>query len=140
MEISKIDSLVEKSSVLLSKCIISAPDFVELNAIGSILHSYYNGIESIFNLIYKSLYGKTLSGNTWHSDLFAEMFSQTDMHEPILPQNLFGTLKEYLGFRHVFRHSYGYELDWNKLSPLFSNLKENWNEVKNELKKFLNKS
>lgn len=28
--------------------------------------------------------------------------------------------KDYLGFRHVFRHSYGYELDWLRLNPLFS--------------------
>ncbi len=33
LEISKIDSLVEKASVLLSKCKIIESDFVELNAI-----------------------------------------------------------------------------------------------------------
>ncbi len=137
IEISKIDSLVEKSSVLLSKCKIEEPDFVELNAIGSILHSYYNGVESIFNLIYKALYEKTLSGHTWHSDLFSDMFSSTDKHEPILSQELFTTLKEYLGFRHVFRHSYGYELDWTKLNPLFSNFADNWRGVKNCFKQFL---
>lgn len=130
LEISKIDSLVEKSSVLLAKCKSQEPDFIELNAIGSILHSYYSGIESIFNLIYKSSYGKTLSGNMWHSDLFTDMFSKTDKHDPILPQELFSPLKEYLGFRHVFRHAYGYELDWNRLKPLFSELVDNWNAVK----------
>lgn len=96
------------------------PDFVELNAIGSILHSYYCGIGSIFNLIYKSTYGKTLSGNAWHSELFTDMFAKTEKHEPVLPQELFQPLKEYLGFRHVFRHSYGYELDWQRLKPLSS--------------------
>ncbi len=137
LEISKIDKLIEKSSVLLSKCSIAEPDFVELNAIGSILHSYYCGIESIFNMIYKSIYAKTLSGNTWHSDLLADMFEKTDKHNPILPQKLFQPLKEYLGFRHVFRHAYGYELNWERLKPLFSILTENWNEVKDNLNKYL---
>ena len=114
--------LIEKSSVLLLKCNVTKPDFVELNAIGSILHSYYCGIESIFNLIYKSTYGKTLSGNTWHSDLFTDMFKKTEKHEAVLQKELFAPLKEYLGFRHVFRHAYGYELDWNRLKPLFSTL------------------
>ena len=139
LEISKIDRLIEKSSVLLSKCNVTEPDFVELNAIGSILHSYYCGIESIFNLIYKSTYGKTLSGNTWHSDLFTDMFEKTEKHEPVLPQELFQSLKEYLGFRHVFRHAYGYELDWNRLKPLFSTLAENWNSVKYSLNEFAGK-
>ena len=85
LEISKIDTLIDKSSILLTKCKITEPDFVELNAIGSILHSYYCGIESVFNLIYKMYYGKTLSGNTWHSELFTDMFRQTEKHEPILP-------------------------------------------------------
>lgn len=39
LEIEKIDSLIEKSSVLLTKCSILEPDFIELNAIGSVLHS-----------------------------------------------------------------------------------------------------
>jgi len=39
MEISKIDILVKKSTLLLEKCKINAPDFFDLNAIGSILHS-----------------------------------------------------------------------------------------------------
>lgn len=121
LEISKIDTLVEKSSLLLSKCKISESDFVELNAIGSILHSYYSDVESIFNLIYKSSYAKTLSGNMWHSELFSP-------------------LKEYLGFRHVFRHAYDYELDWTRLKPLFSELTENWQSVKECLTKFIETS
>ena len=137
LEISKIDNLIEKTSVLLSKSKIQEPDFIELNAIGSILHSYYNGIESIFNMIYKATYGKTLSGTMWHSDLFNDMFEKTDKHEPILSKDLMPSLKEYLGFRHVFRHAYGYDLDWNKLCPLFSGLTENWGNVKTEINKFL---
>ena len=116
---------------------MAEPDFVELNAIGSILHSYYCGLESIFNLIYKSIYTKTLSGNTWHSDLLADMFEKNDKHIQILSDELFQPLKEYLGFRHVFRHAYGYELDWKRLKPLFSILTDNWTEVKNCFNKFI---
>jgi len=53
-EISQIDELIEKSSVLLQKCILQEPDFIELNAAGAILHSYYNGLENIFLLIRKT--------------------------------------------------------------------------------------
>ncbi len=130
LEISKIDTLVEKSSLMLAKCAVQEPDFYDVNAIGSILHSYYNGLESIFNLIYKSFVSTPLSGNMWHSDLFAAMFAETESHPPVLPQELFLSTKQYLGFRHVFRHSYGYELDWERLKPLFNGMVENWNAVR----------
>ena len=63
LEISKIDTLVDKSSLLLEKSKFSEPDFFDLNAIGSILHSFYNGLESIFKLIHKANGGKTLTNS-----------------------------------------------------------------------------
>ena len=40
LEISKLDTLVNKSLLLLEKCKSQEPDFFDLNAIGSILHSF----------------------------------------------------------------------------------------------------
>lgn len=137
LEISKIEDLVQKSSVLLEKTKIQEPDFIELNAIGSVLHSYYNGLESIFKLIYKSFDEKPLSSNLWHSELLQAMFSQSEKHSQILSSELLPYLKNYLGFRHVFRHSYGYELDWQRLKPLFYGMNENWQLVKKEILNFL---
>ncbi len=54
-EISQIDDLVDKSQVLLSLCKNKDPDFIEITAIGGILHSFYNGLENIFVLIEKTL-------------------------------------------------------------------------------------
>lgn len=136
LEISKIDSLVSKSSILLNKCKIQEPDFVELNAIGSILHSYYNGLESIFKLIHKASCGSALSSTMWHSELFTYMFEKNENGDNVLTEDLKIPLKDYLGFRHVFRHSYGYELDWERLNPLFSGLEENWKKVKECFKKY----
>lgn len=130
LEISKIDSLVQKSSILLKKCQISEPDFIELNAVGSILHSYYNGLESIFKMIHKEYDGIPLASGMWHSELFYSMFKQSKNRPAVLPESLLVPLKEYLSFRHVFRHSYGYELDWERLSPLFSTIEDNWSKVK----------
>lgn len=130
LEISKIDTLVSKSSLLLTKCQNTEPDFFDLNAAGSILHSFYNGLESIFKLIHKASDGTPLTSTMWHSELFHSMFIQTEKRKTVLSQDLEEPLKEYLGFRHVFRHSYGYELDWERLSPLFSGMTEIWQKVK----------
>ena len=136
MEISKIDILVKKSTLLLEKCKINAPDFFDLNAIGSILHSFYNGLESIFKLIHKAYNGTIFSSGMWHSELFHSMFKQTDSKPSVLDQSLSAPLKDYLGFRHVFRHSYGYELDWERLEPLFTEMSDIWNEIKICIKNF----
>ena len=54
-EISQIDELIDKAGVLVSLCKDKEPDFIEITAVGGILHSFYNGIENIFVLIGKSL-------------------------------------------------------------------------------------
>ncbi len=140
LEVEKIDSLVSKSSVLLNKCNILKPDFIELNAIGSVLHSFYNGMESIFKLIYKSYSNKALSSGMWHSELLSEMFKVVDNGNSILDKTLLADLKEYLGFRHVFRHSYGYEMDWLRLEPLFNKMPSVWSSVKSCILNFINQT
>ena len=139
LEISKIDTLVSKSSLLLTKCKNIEPDFFDLNAAGSILHSFYNGLESIFKLIYKATDGAPLTSTMWHSELFHSMFEETEKRKSVLSPNLEENLKEYLGFRHVFRHSYGYELDSERLNPLFSNMNDVWTIVKKSFESFIEK-
>lgn len=137
LEISKLDTLVNKSLLLLEKCKSQEPDFFDLNAIGSILHSFYNGMESIFKLINKAFDNKALTNTMWHSELFHSMFEKTTNRNPVLPKELSNSLKEYLGFRHVFRHSYGYELDWERLNPLFSGMSDSWKAVRTCIIKFI---
>lgn len=132
-EISQIDELIEKSSVLLQKCILQEPDFIELNAAGAILHSYYNGLESIFLLIRKNIDRIVLSSERWHSELLKSMFAATEMRRPIFEKKLYDQLVDYMGFRHFFRHTYGYRLRWDLIKPLLMNIKENWNAVKSSI-------
>ena len=132
-EISQIDELIEKSSVLLQKCILQEPDFIELNAAGAILHSYYNGLENIFLLIRKNIDKTVLSSERWHSELLKSMFTATETRRPLFEKKLYDQLIDYMGFRHFFRHSYGYHLRWDLIKPLLMNIKENWNTVKNNI-------
>ena len=132
-EISQIDELIEKSSVLLQKCILQEPDFIEMNAAGAILHSYYNGLESIFLLIRKNIDKTVLSSERWHSELLKSMFAATETRRPIFEKKLYDQLVDYMGFRYFFRHRYGYRLRWDLIKPLLMNIKENWNAVKSSV-------
>ncbi len=132
-EISQIDELIEKSSVLLQKCILQEPDFIELNAAGAILHSYYNGLENIFLLIRKNIDKTVLSSERWHSELLKSMFAATEARRPLFEKKLYDQLVDYMGFRHFFRHTYGYHLRWDLIKPLLMNIKENWHTVKSNI-------
>lgn len=134
-EISQIDELIGKSEVLLSLCKNKEPDFIEITAVGGILHSFYNGIENIFVLIGRSLNFDFKSSPQWHRNLVDFMFTQADF----LPSDIRLLLTEYMGFRHFYRHTYGYTIKWEKCSHLFLGLPEFWQTVRDAVKKYSEK-
>ena len=136
-EISQIDALFDKAKILEEKCKLQEPDFIEISAVGSTLHSYYNGLENIFVLIAKQIDNASLSSQRWHKEILDSMFIQTSARNAVLNESLHESLLDYLSFRHVFRHSYGYALDWERLSPLFFSVFENWKSVKTNLQEFI---
>lgn len=136
-EVSQIDTLFEKADLLIQKCKITEPDFIDISAAGYTLHSYYNGLENIFLLISKNIDKTSFSSQRWHKELLDSMFLKNNMRNPILDEKFHETLLDYMSFRHVFRHSYGYVLDWNRLKPLFFSMSENWKEVKSSILSFV---
>lgn len=131
-EISEIDTLLEKSSTLISVCKSREPDFVETVAIGGILHSFYNGIENIFVLIAKSLGFDFKSSSQWHRNLVDFMFNQPNF----LNADWRLQMTEYMGFRHFFRHTYGYTIKWDKCSHLFFDMTDFWTKIKMSLNNY----
>ena len=135
-EISQIDEHIYKSSILIEKCKLQEPDYVELCAVGSIIQSFYNGIENILLLIAKNIDNSVPNQGKWHSELLSLMSVKTENRNSVFSENLKTILLDYMNFRHFFRHSYGYSIKWNKVSHLFLGLEENWNKVKIELNAF----
>lgn len=131
-EISQIDELLDKSQILISLCHNKEPDFIEITAIGGILHSFYNGLENIFVLIGKTLNFDFKSSSQWHRNLVDCMFAQ----EHFLPADLRMLLTEYMGFRHFFRHTYGYTIKWEKCSHLFLGLPDFWETVRSSIRNY----
>lgn len=139
-EISQLDEHLSKSLILIRKCSVQEPDYVELCAAGSILQSFYNGIENILLVISKNIDGITLNQGKWHSDLLISMCNNTEKRPAVFSEQIYPILSDYMNFRHFFRHSYGYSMKWEKLSHLFLNLENNWNEIKKELNIFLSQN
>ena len=132
-EIFQINKLFDDSKPLFDLLKLKEPDFVETIASGAIIHSFYNGIEGIILLIDKGN-GENIPSNTkWHIDIFERAFESTEKRPAILKNENRENLKDYLSFRHFFRHAYSYNIKWDKLKPLFNNANNIWEEIKNDI-------
>ena len=132
-EISNIDELFCEYSLFLDLAKQKEPDSVEILALAALLHSFYNGLENIFLLIAKRIDSYVPKTSSWHTDLLIKMGEETESRKAVLQQDTLSDLQEYLGFRHFFRHSYTYHIEWSKLKPLIDKLHDTWGKVKDEL-------
>jgi hypothetical protein len=123
-EIYRIQKLLTDSKPLLDLCRLKEPDFIEITATAQILHSFYNGIESVVILILRNIGIKIPNDKTWHKTLFEIMFGNNTGKIEIIRQDLKEQMGKYLYFRHFIRHSYSSELKWDDMEILVNNLEE----------------
>ena len=136
-EIGQIDHLIESYAVVLEKVQVVEPDLVEITAVASVLHSFYNGLENIFLSIAKGVDSVVPSGPKWHRDLLTQMTNPTQSRRQVLTTETAQLLTEYMGFRHFYRHSYSFTLDWSEMEGLAASLGVVWNAAKSEVQAFL---
>ena len=135
-KINDIDKLFSEYDLIFKKIEIEKPDLFDMTVLGSVLHSFYNGLENIFDTIAKNIDGSVPTGNKSHQELLHQMASENEMRNEIINEELYLQLREYATFRHFYRHAYSFQLNWEKMRPLVDNLHSVWKEVKQSLKSF----
>ena len=136
-EISRIDKLFNSGKTLLNLCRLKEPDFIESSAAALLLHSFYNGIESIVLMILKNLGEEIPNGFQWHKELSEKTFEVTEKRTAIFKEEYKEQFVEYLTFRHFIRHAYGPDIDWKRLKPLINYAEEMWQIVKDDIQQFI---
>jgi hypothetical protein len=136
-EVSEIDREFQSYKLLFDLIRLRTPDLVEMTALASVLHSFYNGVESIFLLIAKKVDKRIPEGQKWHNELLNQMNLKTAFRREVIDAETFEILKPYLLFRHFIRHSYKWRLNWDEFKSIALNAESNWIRVKDLLLKFI---
>ncbi len=136
-EIEQVDRLLDSYTDLINASRANPPNLIEVTALGSVLHSFYNGLEAIFSTIAQEIHGEMPQGGQWHRDLFLQMAESTTDNRAVLSQKSLSKLTGYLAFRHFYRHSYSFYLDWDEMKDLVLSIFDVWSLVKSELQSFI---
>lgn len=111
--------LQERIEVWQSANSSNHPDEFMLRAAGSLLHDFYNVIETAFERIAHEINGGVPATPDWHARLIEDMTLDLPGIRPavISPETreIFDELRR---FRHRFRHLYGTDLRWDRIEPL----------------------
>jgi hypothetical protein len=115
-ELEKIAQLEKEFKQAEDKIELIAADIdnYDRGAIGYLLHNFYNGCENIFKLISR-FFENDFGPDTWHRDLLKRMKLEVPGYRPkVINDELYTLLDDFRAFRHKFRHTYVFKLDWDR--------------------------
>lgn len=136
-ELNELDELMHRYSEAILSASASEPELLHVTALGSVLHSFYSGIERIFTDVAKRIDGSLPQGDRWHTELLMQMARPTASRSPVISDEVQRQLRRYLAFRHYYRHSYSHSLEWPRLRELTADLTDVWQSVRTDLHRFL---
>lgn len=121
----------------ISKTLPDPISYYDRGAIGYLLHNFYSGCENIFKSIAR-FFENDLASDSWHRDLLKRMKVEVKGYRPaVIDNELFYMLDDFRAFRHKFRHSYSFELDWEKESLLVNKFENTAGLFKRQIQAFL---
>jgi len=137
-ELKKLEQLQKEFSAI-EKAMLNKSEmpFYDRSAIGYYLHCFYNGCENIFRSVAR-FFENDLGPQTWHSDILKRMkLSVPGFRPAVINDELFHLLNDFRGFRHIFRHSYTFDLDWEKERPVAMKLSLTYLLLKEQVEQFI---
>ncbi len=112
--------------------------FFDKAATGYFLHSFYNGCENIFGMIAR-FFENDLGPQSWHRDLLKRMKLEIPGYRPrLIDEETFILLNEFRAFRHVFRHCYSFQLEWEREKTVAAKYPIVWKLFNQQVEVFLN--
>ncbi len=102
------------------------------------LHSFYEGIEAIFDKVLEFTGEDKPSGHEWHLELIERMAMPIRQLRPeVISEQTVKNLDTYRAFRHKVRHIYGFMLVPENIITIAEKMKDNHEEFKRDFGKFM---
>ena len=112
-------------------------NFSDKATTGYFLHSFYNGCENIFGMIAR-FFENDLGPQSWHRDLLKRMKLEIPGYRPrLIDAETFILLNEFRAFRHVFRHCYSFQLEWEREKIVAAKYPVAWKSFNLQVEEFL---
>lgn len=109
-----------------------------LGSVAFDLHSFYQGVERIFEAIAKSIDRTVPSGDRWHKRLLVQMTEEIPGIRPaVISEETRTALDSYRTFRHLARNIYTFNLDAKRIRSLVENLPDTVEKVCKDISVFL---
>ena len=136
MELGDIERAVTRTQAGWQEYQTSGDDLY-LDSVALNLHSFYNGVERLFEGIATTLDNHLPGGNSWHKALLEQMANEVANVRPaVISGSTLAKLDNYCRFRHVVRNIYSYRLDPQQLKPLVDEVAMTFAQTQQELTDF----
>ena len=101
------------------------------------LHNLYSVYEDMFKEISSTFENNIDRSSGFHKYLLTRMkLSIPGVRQKVLSKNSYEILGELLGFRHVFRHAYNYNLSADKINVIREKILIHFQEIQNDISSF----
>ena len=113
---------------------------VNLESLAYKLHNLYCAFEDLFKIVARHFENSVEDIARYHKELLKRMsFTIEGVRPELLSEETFRLLDELRMFRHVFRHAYAYDLQYEKLKPVIKSADMLRGLYKREIERFLDK-
>jgi hypothetical protein len=138
VELQAIEATVAELMALSRDLTDRSPTVREKTAAAAFLAQFYGGVENILKRICAYHSVPLPTGDTWHVELFQRFSSPGHPPLPVLfDRSLAADLAPYRRFRHVVFHSYGFQLDWTRMTEGMANVEAVFLRMKARLDDYL---
>ncbi|MCL4516259.1 MAG: hypothetical protein M1379_11835 [Firmicutes bacterium] len=136
-ELSELQQAVDRVRAGWDRANQTGDDFY-LDSVALNLHSFYSGLEKIFELIASNVDQSKVEGENWHQALLRQMATEIEtVRLPVISRESRDRLDDYRGFRHVVRNVYAFHFSPARMALLVENLPQVFDRVKTEIEAFL---
>jgi hypothetical protein len=135
-ELEELSHVAERIQRIWRQAESTSDDYL-IDAAALNLHSFYSGLERIFELTAEQVDRHVPGGAAWRQELLRQMAAEVPgVRPPVLTPQLRAQLDRYRGFRHVVRNVYTYNLDAEQVAVLIRQLPAVADGVNKELTVF----